>query len=978
MWNQVVDGQGCLLAHTMGLGKTMQIVTLLVTIAEASRSPEPAIRSQVPEELRESRTLVLCPSGLVDNWMDELMMWTPKGCLGTFFRVDSTTSQSDRWVLPERWSSEGGVFVVGYEMFRNLIEDEDIDKIFTEGPNIVVADEAHRMKNPNSKLHLAAARFQTHCRLALTGSPLANNVQEFYSMIDWVAPRYLGPAKEFKNVYSEPIHTGLWGNSTPYQFRKAKKMLAALERTVAPKTHRLTIKALAGELPEKKEFVISVPLTDLQKKLYQLFINRSQGEGGGAMKTFARMNSLSLLCNHPRIFYEKVLQEKKELEAKKAGSGSGAGSEGSAMMSLASLTECAKMLKRQVDLGSIDLSWKVKMLVTILDQCRRLKEKVLIFSQSIPTLDYLDNLFRQQKRLFSRLTGDTSSSLRQSLVRDFNEGDREIFLISTNAGGVGLNICGASRVVIFDFKFNPVSEQQAIGRAYRIGQTRPVFVYRFIAGGTFEQRLQHTAVFKMQLSSRVVDQENPKRWSQKLGEFLKHYEEPPQESLRPFRGKDAVLDGILSDAKLKSVVRSIVLTDTFEEEDPNDIDLNSEEKKEVENMIRMNQIRETDPEEYRRLEMELGERERQLQYGAMVNPANVAFGQTAGAPAVGTTPLSYMSTAARPSPGNGAAAPGPMKMMSRAGGSPMDRLLIRSAGIPANAIQNHIGALRDISGLGPQPQPAPVRSTPHVTVGAMPTGAPRSAPSPHPVPMAGTNTYVSTQRDDSGASRTMPLTTPATVSGSPSAPTPAPAPVPAPASASTTASTAFTSNTEIYAQIVVFEGYMGHALSLRTEKIDYVPPGLDVSPERVSAVAGSIQELLAPLGTLPCLSQWKSLNRLASKSRRFTVALLSGLVTADFAAKALDEDLQYRVEVLEEMDAADFREEADKAMQRPRDPNNLGQVLQRSASGAETDGAKRNPQAEEDLQAIRELAARRQRRQPKLPSWANRAVEDQQ
>ncbi|ROT38793.1 hypothetical protein SODALDRAFT_333416 [Sodiomyces alkalinus F11] len=975
MWNQIVVGQGCLLAHTMGLGKTMQIVTLLVTIAEASRSPEPAIRSQIPERLRQSKTLVLCPSGLVDNWMDELMMWTPKGCLGNFFRVDSTMSQGDRWLIPKRWSSEGGVFVVGYEMFRSIIDDEEIDKIFTEEPNIVVADEAHRMKNPNSTLHVAAARFRTKCRLALTGSPLANNVQEFYAMIDWVAPRYLGPAKEFKNVYSEPIHTGLWGDSTPYQFRKAKKMLAALERTVAPKTHRLTIKALAGELPEKKEFVISVPLTDLQEKLYKLFIDRSQDEGG-AMKTFARMSCLSLLCNHPRIFYEKVLQEKKEQEAKKgsaghgSGSGSGSGGGGSASMSLAFMTECAKVLKRQVDLGSIDLSWKVKMLVTILDQCRRMKEKVLIFSQSIPTLDYLDNLFRQQKRLFSRLTGDTNSSLRQRLVREFNEGDREIFLISTNAGGVGLNICGASRVVIFDFKFNPVSEQQAIGRAYRIGQTKPVFVYRFIAGGTFEQRLQHTAVFKMQLSSRVVDQENPKRWSQKLGEFLKHYEEPPQETLVPFRGKDVVLDSLLSNPTLRNVVRSIVLTDTFEEEDPNDIDLDSEEKKEVENMIRMNQIRESDPEEYRRLEMELEQRERQLQYGAMANPSGGVFGQPAGGPLMASTiPLGHPSTlgtaaaaaAAAPGPGPG---PGPLSMIQRRVATPLSGILKRALGLPIDGtVQSGVGTPSDIPSQAPEPQPGP-GSPPQMTMTAAGTPPTGPAPSPLAMPIAGRNTSMSARQDDSWASRSTPLKAPAAASRSPEAPASGPA--------------GSTRNPDIQEQIVVFEGYLGHALLLRIDKADYVPPGLDVSGERVSAVSGSIQALLAPLGSLPCLSQWKSLNKLASKSRRFTVALLSGLVAPDFAAKALDEDLQQRVETLEQMDAAEFRDEAGKAMQRPQDPNNLGHVLHRSASVTEAEGTRRNPQAEEDLQVMRELAARRQRRQPKLPSWANRAVEDQQ
>jgi SNF2 family DNA or RNA helicase len=194
----------------MGLGKTMQVITLLVAIAEAAACTDPKVSNQIPESLKVSRTLVLCPPGLINNWMDELLTWIPDDMLKTLnpTKIDASVKVPQRLGAIEDWYLDGGVLVVGYEMFRALItnktvkgrdssllteeEHEQVQKHLLEGPNIIIADEAHKMKNATAAITIAASKFRSKSRIALTGSPLANNVEEYHTMIEWVSQNYLG------------------------------------------------------------------------------------------------------------------------------------------------------------------------------------------------------------------------------------------------------------------------------------------------------------------------------------------------------------------------------------------------------------------------------------------------------------------------------------------------------------------------------------------------------------------------------------------------------------------------------------------------------------------------------------------------------------------------------------------------------------------------------------------------------------------
>ena len=599
LWNQIMqepeEGQGCLLAHTMGLGKTMQVITFLVAIQETARSPDPSVYGQVPEGLRDSKTLVVCPPGLVTNWIDELYIWDRDELLGGYFFIDSSLQELERSKVAEEWSKCGGVLVIGFSMLVRATETSKMTAdILLRAPTIVIADEAHNLKSPTSKAHQTCIRFDTKTRIAMSGSPLANNIEEYYFMIDWVAPNFLGPVQEFRSIYAQPIQQGLWHDSDSNSKRKALKMLQVLKETVATKVHRATTKSLMrNDLPPKTEFVIYLSPTPLQVRLYDLFIQEfaeSEGTENDNLhgKIFAIANNLALLCAHPACFVSKLLD------------GGAQGNTGHNSALPPSLASAVRNETKNWPLDSMALSRKIELLNQILDLAKEKGDKVLVFSQSIPTLNFLENLCMKQGRQISRLDGGTVVRKRQDAVRKFNADAKEVYLISTNAGGVGLNIQGANRVVIFDFKWNPVSEQQAIGRAYRIGQAKPVVVYHFVTAGTFEDDLQNKAVFKMQLASRVVDKKNPICWSKRLGDITHPLIDVRARDLNEFLGKDTILDQLIQGSNQGDKIKYIMSTDTFEEEDQT-VDLTVEERKEADTLVSQNRLRLMDARKHDRL-----------------------------------------------------------------------------------------------------------------------------------------------------------------------------------------------------------------------------------------------------------------------------------------------------------------------------------------------------------------------------------------
>ena len=600
LWREMTaehdDLQGCLLAQTMGLGKTMQVIALIVTLSEAARSSNENIRNQVPPGLRKSRTLILCPPALVENWWDECLLWPPQprsDSFGELRKVQPAMDKADRLSQIHAWSKTGGILLLGYDAFKGLIHNRPridamtkekkaaldekqhtaVRKALLDRPTLVVADEAHQFKKKTSSLNQAVNQIRTKSRIALTGSPLNNNLGEYHSVIDWIAPGYLGTYPEFKATYEEPINEGLYQDSTPSQYRESRKRLKALELEMEPKVHRADVSCLRAQLKEKSEFVITVPLTAVQHELYGIYAENmrsaSRDQEPRVATLWSWLSFLRLLCNHPKCYKKKLLevvpgsgssksapQKRRESAAvvEEALNGSEDNMEVledpvSRVTLSKTKDESRKVFESLAEpIDALALSHKTQVVMNILEFSQDAHDKVLVFSHSLQTLDYVGEQLLNLHKKYVRIDGKVDPQKRQSMTKSFNEGNVNVCLISTRAGGQGLNLFGANRVVILDDHFNPMWEQQAIGRAYRIGQQKPVYVYRLTVGGTFEQAIQNQALFKEQLATRVVDKKNPNRSALKgAGQYLFPPKPVKQEDLSQFLGKDPlVLDRLLA------------------------------------------------------------------------------------------------------------------------------------------------------------------------------------------------------------------------------------------------------------------------------------------------------------------------------------------------------------------------------------------------------------------------------------------------
>ena len=616
LWREITadqdEPQGCLLAHTMGLGKTIQVLALLVVLACSGNSSDPATHCQVPPHLQKSHTLILCPPGLIDNWYDEILTWIPESLsplLGEVRKVTANikNTQDRIWAVKDWSELSQGILLMPYSIFKDLVslpeERRKLKKkippqheerralphpssdpyasvrdILNQKPSLVIADEAHDFKNQFSILNKCIKRIETKSRVALTGSPLSNALAEYYSLIHWTSPGFLGTSVEFRATYEEPIKEGLYGDSSRSRYRYALKKLRALQLVLEPKVHRAEMSALDDLLHGKNEVLIQMPLTALQTDLYKLFVQHMlTSTGGGQMTLFAYLKVLQLLCHHPKLYFDWLEQKKQgialfncktsrntlsEFSEKSKSTESNNTSEvevevdhvfnrPEAQSSMSSLIQESLDLRKRVDdLDKYVLSPKYKVMIKIIELSLLAGDKVLIFSHRLAPLDYISKAISDVALAKTiRIDGKVATSDRQKVIKTFNEGDINVCLISTTAGGVGLNLFAANRVIILDAEFNPMHEQQAVGRAYRIGQKKRVFVYRLHLGGTFEDKILSQGKFKKELAERAVDKKEQKRSTDvRMADYLFEPKTVEQRSLEGFDGQDInVLDRLLSE-----------------------------------------------------------------------------------------------------------------------------------------------------------------------------------------------------------------------------------------------------------------------------------------------------------------------------------------------------------------------------------------------------------------------------------------------
>ncbi|XP_065656894.1 helicase ARIP4 isoform X2 [Hydra vulgaris] len=610
---KLTHGNGCILAHAMGLGKTIQTITFIDIFLRHTCA---------------TKVLCVVPVNTVQNWMNEFNMWMPpkpeknsenfdisvKDLLDAMVEWVSSDNDIESWdmkaaqILPTdedknknctmfrdykvylidsqknlraranfigEWEKTGGVLLIGYEMYRSIALYSSKSKIskvkkgkgssesvvFADlkralckpGPDLVICDEGHRIRNYQSGVSQALKSIKTRKRLVLTGYPLQNNLVEYWCMVDFVRPNYLGSRHEFSNMFERPIMNGQCFDSTEKDKHLMRQRAHVLYSLLKGFVQRRGHNVLKTALPPKEENVLVIRLSPVQKALYKKLIDTTLCyESMNPIKTFS-------LCvkiwNHPDILYKAVCanQQGKQLEI--LCDEDDIAVDDSIKMkrvnkptheSINKLNEENKISSAMEDIlqnlsswagplfnsymyvpGKLENSGKFLVLNKIIQESMARGDKMLIFSQSLLTLNSIEEFLQnipikngsdhekkycwKKGRDYFRLDGSTSTLEREKLIRLFNSKDNKhtnIFLLSTRAGCLGINLIAANRVVVFDVSWNPCHDAQAVCRVYRYGQEKPCHIYRLVASNTMEKKIYYRQISKQGISDRVVDEQS--------------------------------------------------------------------------------------------------------------------------------------------------------------------------------------------------------------------------------------------------------------------------------------------------------------------------------------------------------------------------------------------------------------------------------------------------------------------------------------
>eukprot|EP00928_Gymnodinium_smaydae_P040073 TRINITY_DN27240_c0_g2_i1.p1 TRINITY_DN27240_c0_g2~~TRINITY_DN27240_c0_g2_i1.p1 ORF type:complete len:780 (+),score=237.36 TRINITY_DN27240_c0_g2_i1:133-2340(+) len=461
------NGLAGLLADEMGLGKTIQTVALLAFLKESKS--------------RYGPHLVICPKSVVLNWKNEISRCFPEyeEHILIFGGPQAERDAASKRIRKTMKKAKRKLIVVtNYEQVH-----PDKNHVLHEPTwETIVVDEGHRMKNQKSVFHQTMKeRFRARMKLLLTGTPLQNNMDELFSLLSYLLPEIFTSASSFKSWFAAPVMDKLVSMNmneyyVEFSTEEEQMLVSNLHAMLAPfLLQRTKADVLDHErLPPRREEVIRVPLSAWQKRTYEELggrLLRRVDEAGGEVKADLLQNTtmqLRKIVLHPYLF------------------GRGAGVRG---------TE---------DL--LRASGKVEALDRMLRKLRRFGHKVLLFSQFTRVLDVLEELLRLRSWPFERIDGQVSAEERQQRINRFSEpdGDTFVFLLSSKAGAVGLNLQAADTVILFDLDWNPQNDKQAIARAHRIGQTKEVLVVRLLTVSPIEAHMEKVALEKLDLEKKII------------------------------------------------------------------------------------------------------------------------------------------------------------------------------------------------------------------------------------------------------------------------------------------------------------------------------------------------------------------------------------------------------------------------------------------------------------------------------------------
>jgi SNF2 family DNA or RNA helicase len=484
-------GFGGILADDMGLGKTLQVLSLLQakkdaqTMATQPASMQPTSMqptstqsistqpiSTQPTSMQPSMhhtSLVVCPASLVLNWEAEAQKFTPRLNV-----IALANSKEERLATIEQLkfgaSEPIDLVVTSYgQLQRDIDELQDIEFDFA------ILDEAQFIKNRTTKSAKAVKKLRANTRLALTGTPVENNLAELWSIFDFCMPGYLLNYSHFKKRYEKPIVKDADTQAT-----------SRLRDLARPFIMRRLKHDVLKELPEKVETVIPSKIEGEQRKIYLATLAQTKKELSRKLKDpatneaqkkimiLAALTRMRQICCDPSLVYENYEGESAKLES------------------------CMELI----------------------DSCHESGHRMLLFSQFTSMLSIIQKRLKQLGIPYLYLDGSTPKHDRMDMVNAFNEGDTPIFLISLKAGGTGLNLTGADIVIHYDPWWNVSAQNQATDRAHRIGQTQKVQVYKLIASNTIEEKIMELQIKKAELADKIIQDHDSNPFEAMTGDDL--------------------------------------------------------------------------------------------------------------------------------------------------------------------------------------------------------------------------------------------------------------------------------------------------------------------------------------------------------------------------------------------------------------------------------------------------------------------------
>ncbi|KAJ6260591.1 DNA repair and recombination protein RAD26 [Drechslerella dactyloides] len=480
---------GGILGDEMGLGKTIQAIAFIAGLHYSKLLTKPV--------------LIVAPATVLRQWCNEFHKWWPplrvsilhssgsgmlsiasdkqagqelddeEDILEALEKRAPTKAQKAAKKIVDKVKSKGHVLIstyTGLTTYQKLLLDTEWE--------CVVLDEGHRIRNPEAKITMAAKQLRSPTRFILSGTPIQNNLKELWSLFDFVYPGKLGVYGVFNEHIATPIKLGAYAGASNLQIHAAYKCAVVLREMIGPYILR-RLKADVAVLPPKQDQVLFCNLVKQQKEAYEQYIKSTEVAliWDGRRDMLAGIDVLRKICNHPDLCNRDKLSA-----------------------------------DPKYNYGNPIKSGKMQIVKGLLNAWDKDKLKCLIFSQGTQMLDILEKFVKNLGYSYMRMDGGTEIKTRQAMVDRFNTDQTlQVFLLTTKVGGYGLNLTGATRIIIFDPDWNPSNDMQARERSWRLGQKHEVRIYRLLSRGTIEEKIYQRQLYKQFLTKKILEDPEQRR-----------------------------------------------------------------------------------------------------------------------------------------------------------------------------------------------------------------------------------------------------------------------------------------------------------------------------------------------------------------------------------------------------------------------------------------------------------------------------------